>query len=53
VQDYLFEIGGKSKSRKQITALDKAYLVKDDIEFGSKKTIPLWMFGFLYLIFID
>jgi predicted AAA+ superfamily ATPase len=43
-----FEIGGKSKPRKQIEGLENAFLVKDDIEHGSGNTIPLWLFGFLY-----
>ena len=45
---YHFEIGGKGKTRKQIRNLDKAYVVKDDIEVGHENVIPLWMFGFLY-----
>ncbi len=45
---YLFEIGGKNKNNKQLEGLDKAYIVKDGIEFGVNKTIPLWMFGFIY-----
>jgi predicted AAA+ superfamily ATPase len=46
--NYEFELGGKSKNRKQIEGLDNTYLVKDDIEIGSDGTIPLWLFGFLY-----
>lgn len=45
---YLFEIGGKSKSKKQIETLENAFLVKDDIEIGFQNSIPLWLFGFLY-----
>jgi predicted AAA+ superfamily ATPase len=45
---FLFEIGGKNKTRKQILDFDKAFLVKDDIEIGFKNSIPLWLFGFLY-----
>ena len=45
---FLFEIGGKNKTRKQILDLDKAFLVKDDIEIGFQNSIPLWLFGFLY-----
>ena len=48
VNDYIFEIGGKQKSAKQIQGITNAFLVKDDIEFGTQKTIPLWHFGFLY-----
>ncbi|MDA3797666.1 MAG: AAA family ATPase [Kiritimatiellae bacterium] len=49
VNNYLFEIGGKNKSKKQIAKnLDKAFLVKDDILYGSKHEIPLYLFGLLY-----
>jgi uncharacterized protein len=44
-----FEIGGKNKSINQIkNYLDKSFLVKDDIMFGSKYEIPLYLFGFIY-----
>ncbi len=43
-----FEIGGKSKTRKQIAGMDRAYIVKDNIETGIQDNIPLWLFGFLY-----
>ncbi|RLD66155.1 MAG: AAA family ATPase [Bacteroidetes bacterium] len=45
---YTFEIGGKNKDRKQIQDLKNAYLALDDIEYGYGKSIPLWLFGFLY-----
>jgi predicted AAA+ superfamily ATPase len=45
---YLFEIGGKGKSTRQIEGLPNARIVKDDIEFPVAKSIPLWLFGFLY-----
>jgi hypothetical protein len=45
---YLFEIGGKNKSKKQIAAIENAFVVKDDIEIGFQNSIPLWLFGFLY-----
>ena len=48
VGKYTFEIGGKTKKRKQIDGIANAYLVKDDIEIGSDKSLPLWLFGFLY-----
>lgn len=44
-----FEVGGKNKNRKQvIDDLKNSYLVKDDILVGSKNSIPLYLFGFLY-----
>ncbi|MDZ7793891.1 MAG: hypothetical protein U5P10_09440 [Spirochaetia bacterium] len=49
VNNKIFEIGGKKKDKKQIKKeLDKSYLVKDDILYGNKKEIPLYLFGFLY-----
>jgi len=45
---FLFEIGGKNKSRKQIVREKNAFVVHDDIEVGFQNNIPLWLFGFLY-----
>jgi predicted AAA+ superfamily ATPase len=45
---YVFEVGGKNKTTKQTQGIDNAFVVKDDIEIGTEKTIPLWLFGFLY-----
>jgi predicted AAA+ superfamily ATPase len=47
-QLYYFEVGGKSKSSKQLSGIKNAWIVKDDIEYASHNSIPLWMFGFLY-----
>ena len=46
--DLTIEVGGRNKKTKQIKDLPKSYLAKDDIEVVSGKTIPLWLFGFLY-----
>lgn len=43
-----FEIGGKNKGQKQIENLKNAFIVKDDIEYGSGNIIPIWMFGLNY-----
>lgn len=45
---YLFEVGGKSKNRHQISNQDNSFLVADDVEYGMGNKIPLWLFGFLY-----
>ncbi len=45
---YTFEIGGKTKSNKQIKDLKNAWLVLDDMENGVFNRLPLWLFGFLY-----
>ncbi len=42
------EIGGKSKKKKQIKAIDDAFVIKDNIETGIGNVVPLWLFGFLY-----
>ncbi|GHT41318.1 ATPase AAA [Bacteroidia bacterium] len=44
----LFEIGGKSKTNRQIQGESHAYIAADNIEYGFDKKIPLWLFGFLY-----
>lgn len=48
IGEYTFEVGGKNKKQKQIQGVDKAFIVKDDIEYGYMNVIPLWAFGFLY-----
>jgi predicted AAA+ superfamily ATPase len=45
---YLFEVGGKNKSRRQLNKNPNGYLVYDGIEHGVGAKIPLWLFGFLY-----
>lgn len=45
---YTFEIGGKNKTRKQITGIENAYVAADNIEYAQQYKIPLWLFGFLY-----
>ncbi len=47
-EKYIFEIGGKSKKKKQIKNIPDSYIVADDIEFGVDNKIPLWLFGFMY-----
>ncbi len=47
-EKYLFEVGGKSKSFKQIKNVPDSFVVADDIEIGFGHKIPLWLFGFLY-----
>ena len=48
VGEYIFEVGGRSKTRKQIKGERKAFLVLDDVEIGVGSRIPLYLFGFLY-----
>jgi len=49
VNNTIYEIGGKGKTKKQIRGAEQqAFLVKDDILYGGKQEIPLHLFGFLY-----
>lgn len=45
---YVFEVGGRKKTTKQVRHLHDSYVVADDLEIGSGNKIPLWLFGFLY-----
>lgn len=47
-RSYLFEVGGKNKTNRQIAGQDYSFLALDDLEYGQGHTIPLWLFGFLY-----
>lgn len=48
VDGMTFEIGGRKKGQKQITDVENAFVVKDDIETGYANVLPLWAFGLLY-----
>ena len=45
---YLFEVGGKNKSFKQIKDIENSYVVSDNIKIGTRNKIPLYLFGLLY-----
>lgn len=45
---YTIEVGKKNKNYHQVKGIEEAYIAADDIEIGSGKKIPLWMFGLLY-----
>lgn len=45
---HTLEIGGVNTTKKQISRISEAYVVKDGIETGYGNIIPLWLFGFLY-----
>lgn len=47
---WLFEIGGRNKSTKQISEWQEGdyFVARDGIEYGYSNHIPLWQFGFLY-----
>lgn len=48
IKDMTFEIGGRSKTKKQISGIEQGYVVKDDIEKAFGNIIPLYHFGFNY-----
>ncbi|WP_072863899.1 ATP-binding protein [Marinitoga hydrogenitolerans] len=49
VNGYYFEVGGKNKGKKQIKdKIEISFIIKDDILYGEKGIIPLYLFGFLY-----
>ena len=47
-QQYVFEIGGKNKSNKQIKNTTNGYVIADNMEIGFMNKIPIYLFGFLY-----
>jgi len=48
VGEYIFEVGGKNKSFKQIADIENGFLVIDTDFTTHKRKVPLWLFGFLY-----
>jgi predicted AAA+ superfamily ATPase len=47
-EKYTFEVGGKSKTKKQIAGIENSFIIADKIEVGFGNRIPLWLLGFLY-----
>ncbi|MBR1609719.1 MAG: ATP-binding protein [Kiritimatiellae bacterium] len=45
---WLFEVGGRGKTFRQIADIPDSFLAVDGIEVGRGNRIPLWLFGFLY-----
>ena len=48
INDMTFEIGSKTKSKKQIASVSNGYVLRDDTEFTCGNMIPLFQFGFGY-----
>ena len=42
------EVGGKSKTSKQVKNTDAFIIAADGIETGFGTKVPFWLFGFLY-----
>jgi predicted AAA+ superfamily ATPase len=47
VGEYVFEVGGRNKSFKQIKDVENSFVVADIDYTVNDKKIPLWLFGFL------
>ena len=41
---YIFEIGWKNKTFKQLKKIENSYIISDDIEIGTENKIPIWLF---------
>ena len=48
VNDIIFEVGGASKTAKQIKGVENSFILADGILVGTNRQIPLYMLGFLY-----
>jgi len=38
----------ENKTTQQISGVNDAYILRDDIEIGAMNIIPLYLFGMLY-----
>ena len=47
VGEYIFEVGGKNKSFKQLKDTKNAYVVVDTDYTNDERKIPLWLFGLM------
>ena len=47
VDEYIFEVGGKGKSFKQLEGIDNGYLVIDTDFTTHERKVPLWVFGLM------
>jgi len=47
VDEYIFEVGGKGKSFKQLEGIENGYLVIDTDLTTHERKIPLWVFGLM------
>lgn len=48
IGDHTFEVGGRNKTFEQLADTPNGYVVKDDIEYGHGRVVPLWAFGLNY-----
>lgn len=45
---HIFEVGGRKKGSRQLEGDPGGFVVRDDIEFGYDRFVPLWQFGLTY-----
>jgi len=48
VRNTYIEVGGKSKTNRQVKTEANHLIAVDDVESGNGHKLPLWLFGFLY-----
>lgn len=47
-EQWVFEIGGASKTLKQLEGQVHGYVLVDDVVLGKGRRIPLWLLGMMY-----
>ncbi len=45
---WVFEVGGKSKNKRQIKSISNSFVFADNTLSVEKENIPLWLLGFLW-----
>ena len=45
---WTFEVGGKSKTKKQLKGIKDSFVLADNTLLANRTTIPLWLLGFLW-----
>lgn len=48
IGDFTFEVGGAGKGKRQLAGVSDGWVVRDNIETGFDRFVPLWEFGMLY-----
>jgi len=47
-EEWVFEIGGRSKNKRQLKSIQQGYVFADDITSVEYSNLPLWLLGFLW-----
>ncbi len=47
-EQWVFEIGGRSKNKRQVKSIKNSYVLADDILTVDHERLPLWLLGFLW-----